>query len=94
MPQQIANKSLFLLYSKDRTLLYISKNGNFQNAMKKSWWPDVHHIITQHFDSFDDLEHAKYQLLNSYKPKWNIHHNMDNINSQVITALPQLISED
>ena len=63
-------KSLFIFENIKRERLYVSKNSNFQTLVKKDWWPDVHHINVQHFDSLDELEDALARFRNG-KTKWN-----------------------
>ena len=63
-------KSLFVFENIKREQLFVSKNSNFQTLVAKDWWPDVHHIRVQHFDSLDDLEDA-LALAKSKGTKWN-----------------------
>lgn len=66
------NKTLFLLYDIDRTLLYVTKSCNMQKLVFAEWWPKVHHIITKHFDSTDELDDARYATLEK-GTKWNVY---------------------
>lgn len=66
----VRRKSLFVFENIKREQLFVSKNSNFQTLVSKDWWPDVHHIRVQHFDSLDDLEDA-LALAKSKGTKWN-----------------------
>lgn len=63
-------RTLFLFYSQDRTLLFVSKNSNLQAVVSKEWWKEVHHIIVQQYESLDDMEH-ELLTLKGKGTKWN-----------------------
>lgn len=66
------SKSLFKFYNKERKLLHVSKNPNFQMLPSKEWWPDVDHVLVKHFDSLDELEIAKYDALSKMEQAANV----------------------
>lgn len=63
-------KTLYIFENVQRERLFVSKNHNFQTVATKPWWKDVHHVITKHFDSTDDLDAAVDEIKRS-GTKWN-----------------------
>jgi hypothetical protein len=58
-------KTLFTLYSKDREVLHVTKSPQFQSLVGREWWYLVTYIVVKHYDSYDELEYAKVQALES-----------------------------
>jgi hypothetical protein len=74
-PEMVKSKqpkySLWRFFNKDDELLYVSQKPNPAILMTKKWWFDTHHIMVEHFSSYDELLDAKAAAISNEDPKWN-----------------------